>query len=93
MCGGLGLRLVLFSALEVAGYGVPADRGEVNLRGIQVPPDSLVTARDLKLSPEHLQPGPDVEVGEAVVLRPGVVNLHAAGDVEVAPGEKLSSSK
>ena len=92
VCGGFCLRLVLFPALEVALYGVPADGGEVNLGGLQVPPDSLVTPRDLELSAEDLQPGPDVEVGEAVVLRPGGVDLHAAGDVQVAPGEKLPAS-
>ena len=93
VCGGLCLRLVLFPALEVALYGVPADGGEVNLGGVQVGPDSLVTSGDLKLPPEDLQPGPDVEVGQAVVLRPAGVNLQAAGDVQVAPGEELSSSE
>ena len=39
----------------------------------------------------NLEPRPDVDVCEGVVLGPPPVHPQAAGDVQVAPGQELSS--
>ena len=39
----------------------------------------------------NLEPRPDVDVCEGVVLRPPPVHPQAAGDVQVAPRQELSS--
>ena len=81
------LRLV--PGVQVAVYGVPAHGGKVEVRTLQVFPHALVTSSDLELSPENTQTGPDVDVGEGVVLGPGAVHPETAGDVQVTPGEEL----
>ena len=85
--------LRLSPGVQVLVYGVPAHGGQVEVGTLQVSPHALVTPSHLELSPEHTETGPDVDVGEGVVLGPGAVHPETAGDVQMTPGQELPAPR
>ena len=81
LCAGLHVPA---APAEVLLYALPTHGGQVHLGLLQPPPHALVAARDLEAAAEHLQHRPDVDVGEAVVLRAPPVNPGSTGDFQMS---------